>query len=218
MQVMPFLLGSAWGVLCHQRGLLPLHCSSVSLQGNAFAFVADSGGGKSTLAASLCHGDVRHVCDDVSIASIVDDHVSIYAMPKGLKLWREASDALSLGRERLAVHDQDREKYYVTPPEGPDISILQLAGIYDLRFSEDNSTTSVEALSGIEALKVVYQNIYRVEWVDTMRIAERVLAQAHKIAARVPVYRFTRPKNFDFLKDSSNYLAKDIESKARGAL
>jgi len=46
-----FLLGSAMGMLIHQRGLLPLHGNSIEIDGCAFAFVGQSGAGKSTLAA-----------------------------------------------------------------------------------------------------------------------------------------------------------------------
>src|SRR5262249_44437028 len=42
-----FLVGSAWGVLCHQRGLLPLHCSAIGVGNKAVAFTGPSGAGKS---------------------------------------------------------------------------------------------------------------------------------------------------------------------------
>ena len=44
-----FILGSAWGALCYQRGLLPLHASAVIRDGKVHAFTGQSGAGKSTL-------------------------------------------------------------------------------------------------------------------------------------------------------------------------
>ncbi|CAK0744895.1 hypothetical protein CCP1ISM_10051 [Azospirillaceae bacterium] len=48
-----FLFGTVFGVLCHQRGVLPLHASCVAFGERAFAFAGVSGSGKSTLAAAL---------------------------------------------------------------------------------------------------------------------------------------------------------------------
>src|SRR5262249_25236419 len=47
------ILGPALAVLLRQRGLLVLHASAVQVAHGAIAFLASSGGGKSTLAASF---------------------------------------------------------------------------------------------------------------------------------------------------------------------
>jgi len=65
--IMLYLVGSAWGVLCHQRGLLPLHCSAVGVGDHAIALTGVSGAGKSTLAAGLMCRGYSHICDDVGV-------------------------------------------------------------------------------------------------------------------------------------------------------
>ena len=60
-----YLLGSAMGVLLHQRGLLPLHANAVEIDGKAFAFMGASGSGKSTLAAWFHDHGYRIIADDV---------------------------------------------------------------------------------------------------------------------------------------------------------
>lgn len=212
-EIMLFLLGSAWGVLCHQRGLFPLHCSTVSVDDHAFAFVAESGGGKSTLAASLCSSEVRHVCDDVAIVqSDAAAWVPIHAMPKGLKLWREAIDALGLVRSRLALVEGGREKHYVEPPRGPDRSVLDLAGIYDICFSDEAAPPRIEPLTGIEAVKTVYRNVYRGEWLGLLGVSDQVLIKSRRIAAQVPVYRFTRPRSLDRIAEGSALLVDHMNN------
>ena len=208
-----FLLGSAWGVLCYQRGLLPLHCSSVATCSDAFAFVAQSGGGKSTLAASLCGLGFLHVCDDVAIAETPGTNgATVRAMPKGLKLWREATEVLGFEPRALVTSDTHIEKYYVDPPEGPLDPILNLKAIYTLEFVEDHQEPEIVLLTGSAPLKEVYRNAYRVEWLGEIGGADWVLSQARTIADRVPVFRFSRPKALGALKECSAVLAQHMEA------
>src|ERR1700678_2961780 len=43
LDVRAYLLGTVFAVLCHQRGLLPLHASAVSWEGNVIAFLGHAG-------------------------------------------------------------------------------------------------------------------------------------------------------------------------------
>lgn len=43
--VTTYLLGSCFGALCHQNGMLPLHASAVEFGGGVTAFLGDSGAG-----------------------------------------------------------------------------------------------------------------------------------------------------------------------------
>jgi hypothetical protein len=55
-----YLLGSVFGAILHQRGLLPLHSNAMEVGGRAFAFTGPSGAGKSlwrpgfTIMATMC--------------------------------------------------------------------------------------------------------------------------------------------------------------------
>ena len=65
-----FLLGSIFGLLCHQRGLYPLHASTMAIGGRAFAFAGDSGAGKSTTAAALLQLGHTLLSDDISVIDL----------------------------------------------------------------------------------------------------------------------------------------------------
>src|SRR5262249_242980 len=52
-EVRTFLLGTAFGLLCYQRGITPLHASAIDVADGCVAFVGESGAGKSTLVAAL---------------------------------------------------------------------------------------------------------------------------------------------------------------------
>src|SRR5229473_1307322 len=63
-EVRAYLVSTAFGVLFHQRGIMPLHASAIYLADGCVAFVGDSGAGKSTLAAALAQRGHEVITDD----------------------------------------------------------------------------------------------------------------------------------------------------------
>ncbi|HEX3717562.1 MAG TPA: hypothetical protein VH595_06310 [Verrucomicrobiae bacterium] len=60
-----YVLGPALGILLHQRGLLVLHASVVSIDGCVIGFLGEKGWGKSTMAAALNARGHALVTDDI---------------------------------------------------------------------------------------------------------------------------------------------------------
>jgi hypothetical protein len=85
-----YLLGSCFGALCHQNGLLPLHASAVESGGAVTAFLGDSGAGKSTLAACLRRRGHRIVSDDICLLQDEEDGMHVVPVAGWLKLWNES--------------------------------------------------------------------------------------------------------------------------------
>jgi hypothetical protein len=92
------ILGPALAVLLHQRELLVLHASAVSMAGGVVAFMGGSGWGKSTTAAALYARGYSIVADDVMAVQIETDTGLCTVAPgfPQLKLWPKAA-ASSLG-------------------------------------------------------------------------------------------------------------------------
>ena len=98
-----FLLGSAFGALLHQRGLLPLHANAVEVDGKAFAFMGESGAGKSTLAAWFHDHGYRVLADDVCVVGIGEDQTPrAYPGVQRLRLWSDALEAAGHPADELS--------------------------------------------------------------------------------------------------------------------
>lgn len=79
--------------LCKQ-GQLVFHASAVEIPGGCMAFVAESGRGKSTLAASFAVNGVRFLTDDsLVIEPTPDGHMVLPSHPS-IRLWEDSEAAL----------------------------------------------------------------------------------------------------------------------------
>jgi hypothetical protein len=85
-----YLLGSVFGVLCHQNGMLPLHASAIECGGVVSAFLGESGAGKSTLAACLQRRGHRVVSDDICLLQSDSGAMRVIPVAGWLKLWNES--------------------------------------------------------------------------------------------------------------------------------
>ncbi|MEM8972460.1 MAG: hypothetical protein AAGD43_10410 [Pseudomonadota bacterium] len=192
-QVRLFLVGTAWGVLCHQRSLVPLHASAVACDGGAMAFAAPAGTGKSTLAAALALRGYPLVADDVCV--IKRDEESgvpmLYPFPaKGMKLAADAAAKLGLTPgERLPVVG-GRDKSYVHVPSVENSNEpLPLRGFYAMSEAV-GPTDSFSKLAGSELISHVMANVYRIEYIECIRSIAPLAEQVFQICRHVQGYSF----------------------------
>lgn len=85
-QVIPLVLG--------RLGRIVFHSSAVDLEGRCVAFAAESGRGKSTLAASFAINGFRFLTDDVLLLEPVDDLYIVRPSHPSIRLWKDSRDAL----------------------------------------------------------------------------------------------------------------------------
>lgn len=193
--VLLYLTGSAWGVLCYQRRWLPLHCSAVAVSGRAVAFTGVSGAGKSTLTAGMAQRGWPLLCDDTCVVDPADPALVVRGAPKETKLWGDAIDALGLERGAAVGHVLQRDKYYAPRDAGPVPADVGLASIYLLGWS-DTGASAIRPVTGAERISELYRALYRPEWALRLRNSATLFAQISRLATRVQMYRFERPRDF----------------------
>jgi hypothetical protein len=191
-----FLLGSAFGALLHQRGLLPLHANAVEIEGKAVAFMGPSGAGKSTLAAWFHDQGYRVIADDVCVVSW-DGHGSRVSpgLPR-LRLWAEAITATRRDAnefERSYAGDSPYEKYDV-PLDLAVTGSSPLAAVYVLARAERHR---IEPLAGSAAAEAIFANTYRGAFVEAAGQHVPHWSASMALLRSTPVFAVERRWGFD---------------------
>jgi hypothetical protein len=191
-----FLLGSAFGALLHQRGLLPLHANAIEIEGQAVAFMGHSGAGKSTLAAWFHDRGHRILADDVCVVRFDanGDPSASPGLPR-LRLWL---DVLELTGRELEGLDRsyiggsaELDKFDV--PVAPQSTIAGPARLAALYLLDRGDGFAIERLGGLGAAEAIFANTYRGAYVAATSTHLNHWRGAIALARATPVFRFVRP-------------------------
>lgn len=188
--VRQYVVGPGLALVLLQRRLPLLHASAVILRGRAYAFAADSGGGKSTLAGALHARGHSLLTDDVCL---VENGSIVPAFPL-LKLAEPALRWLHAPGPRLDIEmEGDRRLRFHAP--GLATASAPLAAVFVLEEGED---VRVEALRGSDAVMHFVRAMY---WHDLATGEGRGLLfrQAAALAATIPIFRLIRPLSWERL-------------------
>jgi hypothetical protein len=214
-----FLLGSAFGALLHQRGLLPLHANAIEIDGKAVAYMGEPGAGKSTLAAWFHDRGHRIIADDVCVVGF-DDAGKAVAKPglPRLRLWREALEASGhdpASYPRSYAGDERFDKFDVPIDSAKTVeSDTPLAALYQLQRGEQ---ASIDRRSGLEAAEAVFANTYRGAYLEVVGDHEAHWTSAVRLVGQVPVFRAARTWGSARLDDQCTMLLEHARKVCSGA-
>ena len=193
-----YLLGTACGLLLHQRGSTVLHAGAIETSHGAVAFVGRSGIGKSTLLAALQHRGYRVLADDVcAISRDAEGRPHLYPGPAHLKLWRDAATMLGYDVAPLRRTDLWRDKYLLPLAAGSTQSV-PLHAIYAPSISQEQAVR-VETLPYRQRVQVVLQHTYRNYCLNEMGLAADHFVRSAALARETPIEILHRPQDLDQL-------------------
>ena len=193
-----YLLGNIFAVLCHQRGLLPLHASAIGTPRGAVAFLGNSGAGKSSLVAFMAQRGHTVVADDICLLDPkAPQNSRILPVAPWLKLWRTTLDALgqsSAGLPRIFAED---DKYRFAMPA--DSTPRALAEIVLLEWlpKGEHDAPRFERLAPVHALHAVLELTYQSWLVRAIGHTESHFLRCGEALRGVRVYRMRRPRGFE---------------------
>jgi len=157
-----FLLGGAFGYLCHQRGPLPIHASAVEVDGRAVLFTGVSGAGKSTLATAFLRRGHRLVSDDVAPIELAPDAARVLPNLARIRLWPDSAsqaqwpvDQLERCRSSLLKVARPIEAEAMT-------KAIEPLAIFHLQPGRSRtSTVDLTPISGPKAVMALGTRVYR---------------------------------------------------------
>jgi hypothetical protein len=207
-EIAVFLLGTVFGILLHQRGLVVLHASAVRVNGKAVLFCGPSGTGKSTIAAALGTRGFELVTDDLCAITMVSSGAPV-VHPDGrlLKLWAHTIDELDLAEHRRDAVRRNLEKYYVEPPAAFS-QPLPLGAVYVLREARPPHAPGIDRPNVVDATLSLRQSAYRPRLVSSMGQRVTYFHAATTIANCAGVFHVTRPLNFAAMLDVVSWLER----------
>jgi len=214
-----FLLGSAMGMLVHQRGLLPLHGNAIEIGGRAFAFVGHSGAGKSTLAAWFHDQGYRILSDDVSVVRFGPGGTPMLSagIPR-LRLWREAIEAsgrVTDAYDRSYAGDDAYDKYDVPVAAAATAEgALPLAAVYALRRGD---AFGIERLGPVDSAELLFANTYRGAYLDQTATRALHWQACLDVIRRVPLFDFVRPWSIEEMGEHAKLIARHAREIADGS-
>lgn len=193
-----FLLGSVLGILCHQRGLLPLHANAIVAGSGAVAFAGPSGAGKSTLAAEFQRRGFRLLADDVCMVDI-DEGGGAVAWPgiPRLKLWADAASRFGHECAELDQVAENTAKYHVPISRIADVRPVPFRRLYLISRADENDPPGIVRLLGQDAMAAVMAHTYRGFCLEPMGLHARHFRQCAAMLSSVRVYAVTRQWGFD---------------------
>lgn len=186
-----FLLGSAFGALLMQRGLLVLHGNAIRIGDRCMACLGHSGAGKSTLAAGFMQRGHSVFADDV--VPVTGDGRAIPGLLR-IKLWQDAADRLGIDTRTLSRVEPAVEKFTLPLTGTPDSGALPLRWVYLLHPVDDDGITLTE-LHGMARFSPLHTNSYRPHFLERLDLRQQHMAMCAALAPQIRVVEVRRPRH-----------------------
>lgn len=188
-----FILGAAFGYIMLQRDEFPIHGSMIEMDGTGLLLMGHSGAGKSSLAAGFVESGGKLVSDDLSRLVAAEQGYIVEPGFPSQRIWGHTAEALEIGYDPLREVGKGFGKYYIEGRYRFVNQAVPVHGIIEIIQGECQDVM-LEKLSRGSGLSALIQHTYHE---DSLCFPSHL--QAHfgfmtQLAARVPVYRLTRPR------------------------
>ncbi len=187
-----YLYGSAFGALLFQRGVLPLHGSSIVTPKGAVLFVGHSGFGKSTMAGVFHKRGYQILSDDVSAVTSIDDIPHIFPSYPRILLWEDSIAHIGMDSTGLKQAHARENKFQVPVSNSFAEEPSSLHAIYVINPLADVAI-EITPLDGFAKIHSLTEHTYRGQFLEGMKLTSRHFSQISAVAAHAHMFRVDRP-------------------------
>jgi hypothetical protein len=208
-----YLLGQALSFALVRSGFEPFHATCVVINGEAVAFVGDSGFGKSSLAAYFLNSGDKLLTDDLLLLQERPEGYLAYPGPPRIKLRPDMAHKF-LGEVGGGV-PMNRKTPKLILPLGRDRiceSPVLLRAIYELsppHEMKDRQKVEFESLTSRDAFVELSCNTFNYVILDGDRV-HRQFKETTRIANSIPMKRLMHPRSLDSLPSVREAILNDL--------
>jgi len=206
-EVRLFLLGSAMGALFIQRGLLPIHGSTIKSGDSATIFSGQSGVGKSSIAAYFSQNGFKILADDISVVN--NDLNVVPGFPK-MKVWKDIIEKLGVKSDSLTTIRDSIKKYHLSIEKDFLYHELELERIIIIQ-SRNTPEFECEEIFGMKKFNAIKNNTYRYRFVEGLEKKQDHFIILNKLLPKIKVYKVSRPQSPIMLEELANFLIKTFK-------
>lgn len=210
-----FLMGSAFGALLQQRGILPLHAGAVRVGDACVAFLGESGTGKSTLCAFLQQRGYTVLSDDICPVQMLPG-IGAVAYPgfTRLKLWADSLAAMGVEAAGLSRARPQLDKYELPADHLATEAWFTLDRVYLLCEAREQDREGIERVEGPDRFQVLLANTYRFRYLEGLGRKQDHFKLCASLLKTVSVFRLRRTFEFGCLSETADWLEEDFRSCA----
>ena len=205
-EVRLFLLGSAFGALFLQRGLLPVHGSAIKFGNSVTIFTGLSGVGKSSIAAYFVNQGYHALADDISV---VNHNLEVVPGFPNMKIWNDVLQKLDINKEPLIEIRPNVKKFQLPINDNYFDEPLPLKNIIIIN-TKNSPGFEYEELTGIKKFNAIKNNTYRYRFVQGLEKQLDHFEILNKLLPVIKVYRVTRPQSPLLLNEFADFLLNNI--------
>jgi hypothetical protein len=177
----PQFFGTLTALLLAWRGSVPIHGTSVEIDGKAWLICGQSGAGKSTLGAALvASGAARLIADDLSVLDSTDAAMpSLYPGRPGMRLFPAIARLMEQAGAGVARSEPGNDKLIVEPPRVAPLAPIPLTAVILVGENETNLPWQKEAL--------LREHRFRPRWMDAIPGHDARDRIVRLVAATLPI-------------------------------
>lgn len=188
-----YLMGIAIGTIFIQRGIVPIHGSSVVIGNRCVIFTGDCGAGKSTICSAFRRNGCEFLSDDISVITMnkVGAPMVQPAFPQQ-RLCIDAAKEMGYDTSVLLVASKTNEKLVINGLNGFKAEPIQLAAIFKISQKEEDNV-KITKVVGTEKLISILESIYCSAILFRLGINSKYFKQCTNIGKKISYYNLVRP-------------------------